>query len=34
MQVLICDPAGRYPDELECDEDYRKSQPVLSLSKN
>ena len=34
MQVLLCDPAGRYPDDPECDEDYRSPQPVLSLSTN
>lgn len=34
MQVLLCDPAGRYPDDPECDEDYRKPQPVLSFFKN
>jgi hypothetical protein len=34
MQVLICDPAGRYPDDPECEEVYRSQQPVLSLSKN
>ena len=34
MQVLFCDPAGRYPDDPECEEVYRTSQPVLSLLKN
>lgn len=34
MQVLLCDPAGRYPDDPECDEDYRKPQPVLSFLRN